>query len=60
MESNQEQEQDQIDDWQDDLDEEEETCRSCGCAEDLVFDDDGCLVCCDCLFEEESYNANQP
>jgi len=36
------------------------TCRECGCTDDLVHDDDGDTVCCDCLFEEESYDANQP
>ena len=43
-------------DWPDD----DACCRSCGCTQDLVHDDDGELVCCDCLFEEETYDINQP
>jgi hypothetical protein len=38
----------------------EPTCRECGCSEDLVYDDDGDTICCDCLFEHESEEANQP
>ena len=47
--------------WEtEDEDEEGDSCESCGCNVDLVFDDDGRRVCCDCLFEEETYDANQP
>lgn len=35
-------------------------CRECGCTMDLVHDDDGDLICCDCLFEEETNEINQP
>ena len=41
-------------------DDDQPTCRSCGCTQDLVHDDDGETVCCDCLFEEETYEINQP
>ena len=41
-------------------DDDDPTCRSCGCNSDLVHDDDGELVCCDCMFEEETYEINQP
>ena len=40
-------------------DDDEPTCRSCGCNADLVHDD-GELVCCDCMFEEETHEINQP
>lgn len=35
-------------------------CRECGCTMDLVHDDDGDIICCDCLFEEETNDINQP
>ena len=40
--------------------EDKPRCRVCDGEHDLVFDDDGETVCCDCLFEEETYDANQP
>lgn len=39
---------------------EASTCRVCGCTMDLVHDDDGDLICCDCMFEEETHDINQP
>ena len=42
------------------FDDEKPECSECGCNADLVYDDDGYVVCCDCLFERESEEANQP
>ena len=34
-----------------------EKCCICRDEEDLVFDDDGELICCDCLFERETESS---
>lgn len=41
-------------------DDDQPTCCECGCHEDLVHDDDGDTICCDCLFERETEEMNQP
>jgi hypothetical protein len=40
--------------------EEKIVCAVCGDDRDVVFDDDGTPICCDCLFENETYDINQP
>jgi len=43
------------------MDMETEKCEDCGAEEELVYDDDGRLLCTDCLFERqcmEDYNGS--
>jgi hypothetical protein len=35
-------------------------CYSCGTTYDLIHDGDGDVICCDCHFEKETEEINQP